>query len=113
MTAVDPTGWVRRTRPPANGHDCAQPMREIHIKIPSGPAWKPGPSVWHKFGDVVDGERNDLWRCPDCRKLWRIGYACAACEQYGYGNHGGQHVVGDAWLPATGWQRFTTWLRRR
>lgn len=81
--------WVRRRHP--EPHRCA---------VPQGSHGQPL------------GRLDDLWRC-DCAKLWRIGRACALCEHYGAGNHGGQCKVGNAWHPATAWQRLTTCLRER
>lgn len=53
-----------------------------------------------------DGNETDLWRCLDCR-LWRLGAACSYCDRYGPENHReGQCVVGEAWRPATLWQRI-------
>ncbi|MEU7904129.1 hypothetical protein [Actinoplanes sp. NPDC049118] len=81
-------GWVRRA--PQDAHRCDPPQNSL--------------------GDP-SGRRDDLWRC-DCGDLWRIGRACAACEYYGYGNHGGQHRVGNAWRPATLSQRIGVRMRR-
>lgn len=84
-------GWIRRAEP--DKHQCPAPQAGSF--------------------DTPDGGIGDLWRCPECRKLWRIAYACDACQAYGHLPHGGAHLVGYAWRLATGWQRFTTWLRRR
>lgn len=80
--------WIRRV--PQTSHRCDAPQGSL--------------------GDP-SGRRGDLWRC-DCGALWRIGRACAPCEYYGYGNHRGAHLVGNAWLPATMWQRIGVRLRR-
>ena len=69
--------WVRRA---ADRHQCDTPAPE--------------------------GTRDDLWRCDDCGKLWRLGSACDACETYRGTPHAGQHSVGYGWRTATLWQRL-------
>lgn len=59
-----------------------------------------------------DGHLGDLWRCGECKKLWRIGKACYICDAYGSGPHPGQHAVGYKWWPATLWQRLRHWRNR-
>lgn len=49
---------------------------------------------------------DDLWRCDECGKLWRVGLACDQCDLRGDHHHRGLHVVGVAWRPATFWQRI-------
>lgn len=84
-------GWARRTRP---GHRCDLAVRE------------------NSFGHMVEGaaKLGDLYRCPDCRALWRSARACDLCDRHGPGPHRGQHTVGIIWRPATFWQRLA---RRR
>lgn len=88
--------WIRRD-PPDALHACDVPQDSF--VIPGGTFEAPA------------GSHGDLWRC-DCGRLWRLGYACAPCEYYGHGNHGGQHLAGDAWRPATLGQRIGVWMRR-
>jgi hypothetical protein len=77
--------WVRRAGAPA--HVCKPPRWDGYVTSPAG-------------------ELGDLWRCDDCRELWRVGRSCAACDAFGHSSHGGQCMVGLAWLPATLWQRI-------
>jgi hypothetical protein len=58
-----------------------------------------------------DGDLGDLWRCDDCRTLWRIGDGCDTCDRYGPAPHPGTHAVGQAWRPATWWQRLRHWRK--
>ncbi len=51
------------------------------------------------------GDLGDLWRCPGCKALWRIGRACTYCDTWGARPHPGLHDAGAMWLPATLWQR--------
>ncbi len=64
-------GWVKQNGEP---HRCKPPT-----KIISHPLW----------GRVStpDGNLNDLWRCDDCRKLWRI--------QSGF--------ITTVWYPVSSW----------
>lgn len=81
--------WVQRADP--NAHRCAPPCRTSF--------------------DIPIGHLGDLWRC-ECGALWRIGHACDMCDHYGPGSHRGGHAVGDAWRPATFWQRLRHWRKR-
>jgi hypothetical protein len=81
--------WVRRSNP--SEHRCA---------VPSG-----------SFGGA-DGRRGDLWRCDECRRLWRVDTACDACFVLRTDQpHAGQHQVGLTWRFASAWERFR--YRRR
>lgn len=81
--------WVRR----GDRHRCAVPRAG-------------------SFG-TPDGEFGDVWRC-ECRALWRIGYACDACDLIGHPQqHSGAHVGGKEWRPAHAWQRVLYWRRGR
>jgi hypothetical protein len=71
-------GWVRRTE--RERHECARPS--------------------------VTGQYGDLWRCR-CGRLWRVGRACAICDERGAPwPHGGQCTLGAKWRHATWWQRL-------
>ena len=97
--------WIRRAD--TDGHACSPPMTEQFIKsaaLASGRVAVPGP------GDVA-GSIGDLWRCDQCRKLWRVGRACAYCDAYGNRLHHGWHAMGRQWRPATTWQRIRWWRR--
>lgn len=79
--------WIRQTDP-RRAHTCSPPQSEPPFGRPHG-----------AYGD--------LWRCDDCRTLWRIGHACQVCDRYGEAlPHRGGHAVGNAWHPATLWQRL-------
>lgn len=97
--------WAHRAS--VTAHRCRPPTRERVIKLPTGPAHRPTGFVQSRLplGDV-DGRLGDVWRCDDCRKLWRVGRACAVCDLYGEHAGGGSHVVGLRWRPATLWQRL-------
>lgn len=75
--------WIRRVIP---AHYCAPPGRGV-------PA-------------VPVAELDDLWRCQECRRLWRVGLACDWCDRYGDREHRGGHAMGAAWRPARFWQRL-------
>jgi hypothetical protein len=101
-------GWVHRA-PEAPQHVCYPPMREAVHRLPSS-LIGPGTTQTEFSEMVVDGQPGDLWRCDDqtCGKLWRIGLACPICDRAGRSvPHGGAHVVGVRWWPATWWQRIT------
>jgi len=97
--------WIRR-QPPDRSHRCEPPTREAIYRFPSMAVSADPPIVTEHREQVVDGALGDLWGCDDCGRLWRIGYACGACDRYGYGRHGGGHEVGERWRPATWWQRL-------
>lgn len=82
------SGWVRRCGPPATGRcRCTLPL--------------------------LTGARGDLWRCPYCRTLWRLGDSCDWCDRYGVATHvRGQCAVGTKWRPATLGQRIRYWSPR-
>lgn len=84
--------WIHQVG--ALGHVCGPPMRDTGI-----------------LGQA-SGRLGDLWRCDDCRKLWRVGRICDNCDFYGVHRGGGQHAVGLAWRPATVWQRIRNRRRR-
>lgn len=103
--------WVRR-RPAAPVHECTLPMREEKIGIP--PLMGSGPNLeW--TATRPDGRRGDLWRCPDCQRLWRIGDGCHLDNAHG--PHAGPCTPGwireDAWRPPTLWQRLRYWRKGR
>lgn len=86
--------WVQRAADRPVGHRCEPPF-------------KPGPDPnWPTLFSRPIGHLGDLWRCDDCRKLWRIGRACGWCDHYGDRPHRGGHEVGETWRPATLWQRI-------
>jgi hypothetical protein len=106
------SGWVRRGRPAR--HVCGPPMREVVYRVPRGPSGVTPPDGYEPPPDrpepkphremVPDGGVGDLWRCP-CRRLWRIGDACDACDAWGAPRpHRGMCRVGRAWRPAFVWQ---------
>lgn len=70
--------WIRRARPVSEQHRCLTP-------------------------NVAT--RGDLWRCGECRRLWRYADACDVCDRYGRVPHGGMCTVGDLWRPPKLWQR--------
>jgi len=82
-------GWVRHADP--DRHRC------------------PVPTVG-AFGAPA-GEVGDLWRCGDCRTLWRIGLVCGWCDTRGIHEHPGGHAIGRAWRRAGIWQRLRYWRR--
>lgn len=85
--------WVRQAQRPA--HTCNPPSRT---------------SVG--YVGVPVGALGDLWRCDDCRRLWRIGHACDSCDRRKRAQpHAGGHAIGGAWRPATLWQRILHWRR--
>lgn len=53
-----------------------------------------------------EGQEGDLWRCDECRTLWRIDLACDLCRRYGEWPHRGMHTTGLAWTYASLWQRL-------
>lgn len=55
----------------------------------------PLPDKW-----PVDAEPGTPWRCPELH-LWVVGDACGACRAGAPVTHGGQHMVGRAWWPAS------------
>jgi len=98
--------WVRQHRLPE--HRCPTPMRAAEVTLPAGPATAPTGLAVARIPGLprVVGRLGDLWRCDDCRKLWRVGRACDACELYGTHPGGGQCMVGLKWRPAGLWQRI-------
>lgn len=101
VVAVMP--WVKRVNGAVWGrHSCPRPTTDPYYPHPAGP---PAPTY-------PNGELGDVWRCPGCRRLWRIAPACAPCDLFGFvGGHryGGQHMVGTSWRPATLAQRLRHW----
>lgn len=86
--------WVRR-RDAEQRHVCAVPVMTD--------------STGHTY---PAGRRHDLWRCDECRKLWRIGTRCDQCDPSdGRATHLGQHAVGDKWRPARPGQRIRYWRK--
>ncbi|GAA3550655.1 hypothetical protein GCM10022419_033650 [Nonomuraea rosea] len=78
--------WVKRAEKPA--HTCKPPSLGGYTLTP-------------------EGQHGDLWRCDDCAKLWRIGYACGLCDWLGdLWAHDGQHITGTAWRRASRWQEI-------
>lgn len=54
------------------------------------------------------GALGDLWRCDQCRRLWRVAKACDVCDRRGTCvGRTGSHQVGYTWRPATFWQWIT------
>jgi hypothetical protein len=103
-------GEVLRQRDRLPAHECVTPVHNVTYQPPSPPipnAPEPRPYIRAE----VDGDRGDLWRCEDCGRLWRVGWACDACDWYGVGRHDGMCSVGLAWRPAKLWQRIR--YRRR
>jgi hypothetical protein len=95
--------WVRRTERPVPAHACAAPTVEWFVTLPAPPPLPSGVGGGGKphrvkFRDRPDGERNDLWRCDDCGRLWRIGEPDRPAGGYVGG--------GLEWMPATWWQRW-------
>jgi hypothetical protein len=78
-------GWVYRQQ--VDGHTCPTP-------------------------ELVGTRLGDLWRCDECPRLWRVGYACDRCEHVDGKPHGAGHAIGKAWRPATFWQRLRFPQRR-
>lgn len=70
-------------------------------------------AVEHTCSTPDRGRMEDLWRCDDCRTLWELDLACAACRYYGAGRHGGQCQVGLEWRAAGLLQRLRYWLEER
>lgn len=85
--------WIKRAQPPA--HVCEPPSR-----------------IERGYVGVPSGAVGDLWRCDDCRALWRVSDACDLCDLAGeWPMRDGHHVVGSTWRRATLWQRLTNWRR--
>jgi hypothetical protein len=62
---------------------------------------------------TASGILGDLWRCGECRTLWRIGFACPICDNHGrMVPHVGWHPIGTLWRPAQFRHRLTGQLRR-
>jgi hypothetical protein len=85
---------IVRTAP--EQHKCDVPMRET---VWHPPGFGPLCYVTAIFPEathlVPEGATGDLWRCDECRKLWRVGDAC------------------DMWRPAHVWQCIRYWRRGR
>jgi hypothetical protein len=73
--------WIRRTEP--TSHTCAPPTYEpvFYILSASMTPGAQGGSV--ALAPAPDGNLGDLWRCDDCRRLWRIADACDHCDRTG------------------------------
>lgn len=86
-------GWVRQASAEER-HACDLPTRGF---------------TFHPAGQPCD-----LYRCDECKKLWRIGKACDICDAYG-GHSGvrGSCQVGVKWRPATLGQRLKNWRKGR
>lgn len=84
--------WVRRA-PAVGPHRCARPIS----------------------ADLPDGRHGDLWRCPICLVLWRIGYGCDGCDTYGPIPHPGLCQLWPRlqWRPARTWQKIIHWRKGR
>lgn len=76
---------VRVPPPPpvSSGKGAATPGEWQTMELPLAPAGQPG----------------DLWRCDDCRKLWR--HALDKPPRFGF------RPLGAEWEPATWWQQLT------
>lgn len=61
---------------------------------------------------TADIRLDDLWRCDECRMLWRVARACDLCDLIGGQHQSGQHAVGWKWRPARWWQRLRHLGRR-
>jgi hypothetical protein len=97
-------GDVLRQRNLPAVHECAPPVYEATYRPPA-PSTPNAPAPRPFTQTKVDGDHGDLWRCHDCGRLWRVGWACDACD-YRPGPHGGMHTVGCVWRPARFWQRL-------
>lgn len=71
--------WIRRARTVPEQHRCLTPS---------------------------EASRGDLWRCGECRRLWRYGDACDVCDRYGRIPHDGMCRVGEMWRAPKIWQRL-------
>jgi hypothetical protein len=107
--------WVRRQADEPQTHNCEPPMREVEYDFPSGSLTPPtGPPKPFRM-TVVDGAEGDLWRCDECRELWRVAEACDYCDEHGPVSHAhiGPHSFGGLWRPARLWQRIWARVTRR
>lgn len=90
-------GWIRRQTDEEYAqqrHECEMPVRE-EVRTGAIRILKP------RF--VPDGLVGDLWRCPSCCQLWRIGYLCVDCDR----NRGHDcDLSGREWHKARWWQRI-------
>lgn len=93
---------VAVSTPLPRGHVCEPPTREVGRRVSTGLAG--GGGIAHREV-MVDGDTN-VWRCPICRELWRVGRKCGVCDRYGVGSHRGQCMVGTMWRPARPLQRL-------
>jgi hypothetical protein len=108
------SGWIRRVE--RRQHECEPPMRELVFRIPRGmsgishpdpaPTVKGQPEPEPHREMVPAGQIGELWRCPGCRRLWRIAHACNTCDAGSRMPHRGAHRVGVMWRPATLGQRL-------
>lgn len=96
--------WVHR-QPRQDVHRCDWPVREVVYRFPSMVA--KGGTVQEHRETVPDGQRGDLWRCLDCRALWRIEMGCDGCTWNGRcrGHYVGL-ILRLVWMPARPWQRL-------
>ena len=96
-------GWVHRATDTPH-HLCDLPLREATYSLIG-----PDTTQTEHRETVAAGHIGDLWRCDPCGRLWRIGYACDACDYYGSHDnpHRGMCTVGYKWRPASMWQRIT------
>jgi hypothetical protein len=97
--------WVHQAAAPQLLPGCCPPP-------PGLPGSQLGPT-----SKMPKGAFGDVWRCDDCRRLWRIGASCDACDSVGQTGgrcpRGGAHPRATAWRPARLWQRYWYSLTRR
>ncbi|GIH07476.1 hypothetical protein Rhe02_55430 [Rhizocola hellebori] len=73
----------------------------------------PPPHTCPNWAMTSDTSVDDLYRCDECRKLWRIGWACDICDYFGdHAGFGGGHKVGYRWRRARMSQRIRFWRHR-
>lgn len=100
--------WIRRHDPTAV-HRCAPPTCEHVYRLPDTTT----STLTLVYSETApDGHRGDLWQCPTCSTLWRIGYACDWCD-WRQPHESGLCTVGTAWRRASWWTRMRYFLAGR
>ena len=102
--------WIRKRTEPV--HKCEPPMHEAVYKFPSASLNPDAKAVEHREM-IPTGSMDDLWRCDECNKLWRLGDACDICDTFGRGRggtHPGMCRYGLKWRGAFLSQRIWAWF---
>jgi len=98
--------WVHRQSAVA-AHTCDLPTHERLYDFPSTSLHPPDVKPVPIRVVAPLGQAGDLWRCPDCRKLWLIEVGCDSCTWHGYcGRHYAGLILRPVWMPARWWQRL-------